>query len=120
MDGAIWGRKCVKEGYEVRRLVLAVFALLVLLALVGVGRELIVTTTADSGRGSLRWALLMARPGDVIKFDPTVFPPDEPATIYPRSELPHIHCGNLTIDASNAGVVLDGSKARGEWVSGSE
>ena len=118
MDGAIWGRKCVKEGYEVRRLVLAVFALLVLLALVGVGRELIVTTTADSGRGSLRWALLMARPGDVIKFDPTVFPPDEPATIYPRSELPHIHCGNLTIDASNAGVVLDGSKARGEWVIG--
>ena len=118
MYGAIWGRKCVKEGYEVRRLVLAVFALVVLLALVGVGRELIVTTTADSGRGSLRWALLMARPGDVIKFDPTVFPPDDPATIYPLTELPPITCGGVTIDASDAGVIIDGSRCQGDWNNG--
>jgi len=81
-------------------------------------RELVVTSTADSGMGSFRWALQVARSGDTITFDPEVFPPDDPATIYPRSELPPISCGHLTIDASNAGVIIDGFKVPGDWNNG--
>jgi len=48
--------------------------------------------------------------GDVIGFDTGVFPPSNPQTITITSgELPAIKQGNLTIDASNAGVILDGS-----------
>ena len=68
-----------------------------------------VTSTADSGPGTLRQALLDAVNGDTITFDPTVFPPDAPATITLTSPLPDITQGNLTIDASDAGVILDGS-----------
>ena len=78
------------------------------------------TSTADSGPGTLRQALQDARPYDVITFDPTVFPPDAPVTIYTTSGLPQITQGNLTIDASNAGVVLDGRNAHGEWQAGLE
>jgi hypothetical protein len=62
-----------------------------------------------------------AQSGDIITFDPTIFPPNAPVTIFISSELPHIRQGNLTIDASNAGVILDGSKAAnttGEWLTG--
>jgi hypothetical protein len=69
-----------------------------------------VTSRTDSGAGSLRsginWAFL---PGDVITFDPAVFPPANPATIPLLSALPDIAMDGLTIDASNAGVILDGS-----------
>lgn len=34
------------------------------------------------------------------------------------SELPHINVNNLTLDASNAGVILDGSLLSGEWDAG--
>lgn len=84
--------------------------LVVVLSGVGLAKEIVVTSTADSGTGSFRWALQTARSGDVITFDPGVFPPSAPATIYPRSELPPITCGGLTIDASNAGVILNGGK----------
>jgi len=73
------------------------------------GRTLLVTSPADSGPGTLRQALLDASRYDVITVDPAVFPPDAPATIALSSELPPIGQGNLTIDASNAGVILDGS-----------
>ena len=79
---------------------------------------IIVTSTNDSGPGTLRQALLDAQSGDTITFDPTVFLPTTPVTISITSELPHIQQGNLTIDASNAGVILDGSKAPDTWVSG--
>ena len=85
------------------------------------GRTLIVTSAADSGPGTLRQALLDAQNGDTIILDPAVFPPDAPVTIFTTSELPHIRQGNLTIDASNAGVILDGSKATnptGDWLTG--
>jgi hypothetical protein len=60
-----------------------------------------------------------ARSGYTIGFDPAVFPPDAPATIYvSNEELPHIQAGHLTLDASNAGVILDGSQVPGEWVAG--
>ena len=81
-------------------------------------REVVVTSTADSGAGTLRSALQSARSGDVITFDPSVFPPGNPATIFPRSELPPISCGHLTIDASNAGVIIDGSNVPGDWNNG--
>src|SRR3990170_2541731 len=73
------------------------------------GRTLIVTSSADSGPGTLRQALQDAQNGDTITFDPATFPPDTPVTISLSSGLPEITQGNLTIDASNAGVVLDGS-----------
>ena len=83
-------------------------------------RDLVVTSTADSGSGTLRQALQSARSGDVITFDPVVFPPESPATIYMMSELPHITPTSLLVDASNAGVILDGSQAVGEWIPGLE
>ncbi|MGD9030083.1 MAG: hypothetical protein PVG25_09740, partial [Anaerolineae bacterium] len=68
-----------------------------------------VTSTADSGPGTLRQALLDAVNGDTITFAPVVFPPSSPATIAPASALPEIDQGGLTVDGSDAGVILDGS-----------
>ncbi len=68
-----------------------------------------VTSPADSGPGTLRQALLDAGNGDTITFDAAVFPPASPATIALASALPDISQGNLTIEGSNAGVILEGS-----------
>jgi len=92
---------------------------LLLFASLGAGaREIVVTSTADRGTGTLRWALQAAQSGDTITFDPAVFPPDEPATILLQSELPPIFCGQLTIDASDAGVIISGSNIPGDWNNG--
>lgn len=69
----------------------------------------IVTSSLDSGPGTLRQNLLDAEAGDTITFDPSVFPPTKPVTISLTSQLPLLTQGYLTIDASNAGVILDGS-----------
>ena len=73
-----------------------------LLALTGLGAGLsgaanrpattcTVTSTADSGVGTLRQCLLDAASGDTITFDPGVFPPASPATIAITSgQLPEI------------------------------
>jgi len=74
----------------------------------GLGRTLVVTSTADSGPGTLRQALLDAQSSDIITFVSTVFPPSAPATIHLTSELPPVSEGNLRIEG-NAGVILDGS-----------
>ena len=68
----------------------------------------IVTSSLDSGPGTLRQALLDAGQGDTILFNPIVFPPSDPVTINLNIPLPVITQGHLTIDASNAGVILDG------------
>ena len=68
-----------------------------------------VTTRADSGPGSLRQCLLQATANGTVLFDPTTFPPTAPMTITLASALPWVTVGHLTIDGSNAGVVLDGS-----------
>ncbi|MDH5731802.1 MAG: hypothetical protein OEZ58_22700, partial [Gammaproteobacteria bacterium] len=59
--------------------------------------------------GSLRDALNNAVAGDSIIFDTTVFDPSAPATITLLANLADIIVDNITIDASNAGVVLSGS-----------
>ena len=66
------------------------------------GHTIVVSSTADSGPDTLRQALLNAQRGDTITFDPAVFPPSAPATIYLSSQLPPITQGNLMTDASNA------------------
>lgn len=73
----------------------------------------VVTTTADSGAGSLRQALLDADYGDTITFDPGVFPPAAPATIGLASALPDLSTGGVTVDAADVGVILDGSGLTG-------
>lgn len=72
--------------------------------------SVVVTSTADSGTGSLRDALNHLNRNTTITFDPAVFPPDNPAVILLESPLPEIVADYLTIDASNAGVILDGNK----------
>ncbi len=77
-----------------------------------------VTSAADSGPGSFRQVLLNASNGDTILFSPSVFPPSSPVTITLTGALPPVTQDNLTIDASNAGVILDGSIVNGEITSG--
>jgi hypothetical protein len=61
------------------------------------------------------------QPYDTIAFDPAVFPPDAPETIMVLDALPQITQDGLRIDASNAGVVLDGSQLpRDSWIPGLE
>lgn len=72
------------------------------------GKTILVTSTEDSGPGTFRQALQDAHSGDIITFDTQVFPPDNPTTIALFNGLPEITQGYLTIDASNAGVILDG------------
>ena len=67
-----------------------------------------VTSAADSGPGTLRRCLEQAGSGDTITFDRAVFPPDSPTTIRLATGL-FLSQGGLTIDGSNAGVILDGS-----------
>ncbi|HHR86035.1 MAG TPA: right-handed parallel beta-helix repeat-containing protein [Candidatus Acetothermia bacterium] len=109
----------LKEKEEIMRKAMAVsFLLMLVFCSATLAREIVVTSSADNGAGTLRWALQTARSGNTITFDPNVFPPENPATIYPRSELPPINCGNLTIDASNAGVIIDGTCVPGDWNNG--
>ena len=85
------------------------------------GEIITVTSTNDNGPGTLRQALESAKPYDVINFDQTVFPPTAPAIISIADGLPQITQGNLTIDASEAGVVLDGSQLPVDtWIPGLE
>ena len=84
------------------------------------GKTIIVTNLEDSGPGTLRQALQDAQTGDTVTFDSGVFPPENPMVIMIRSPLPAISQGYVTIDASNAGVILDGSQAGGNWTAGIE
>ena len=85
------------------------------------GRTIVVNSTADSGPGTLRQALLDGESGDTINFDPSVFPPNAPGTIAVTTGLPQISQGHLTIDASDAGVILDGSQLPTDsWIPGLE
>lgn len=74
-------------------------------------RTLTVTSAADSGAGTLREILSGVKAGDVVTFDPAVFPPGAPATIRLSTRLPCLCSDRITIDASEAGAILDGSAA---------
>jgi len=76
--------------------------------MVALTNTLVVTSRTDSGPGSLREALMLAQPGDTITFDSLVFPPTTPMTITLLGALPTLNQSQITIDGSNAGVVLDG------------
>ena len=75
--------------------------------------ERVVVSAADRGTGTLRSALLQAAAGDTITFSATAFPPASPVTIWVESALPALNRDGVTIDASNAGVILNGSAAPG-------
>jgi hypothetical protein len=82
---------------------------------------IVVDNPADSGSDTLRHALENAQPYDTIVFDSTIFQPSDPQRINIESELPIIEQGHLTIDASDAGVILDGSLLPADsWISGLE
>ncbi|MBN1991821.1 MAG: right-handed parallel beta-helix repeat-containing protein [Anaerolineae bacterium] len=69
-----------------------------------------VTSTLDSGPGSLRQCMLGLQAGATITFSNSVFPLGTPATITLTSGfLPFITTDTVTIDGSNAGVIIDGS-----------
>lgn len=75
----------------------------------------LVTHGGDSGPGSLRQALLNADTGDVIQFETHVFTTTTGAyTITLSSPLPALTDGTVTLDASNAVVVIDGSALTGD------
>ena len=82
------------------------------------GRVLTVNNTNDNGVASLRYTLTNAQKYDTIIFNPIFFPPDNPSRIFLESELPRITQGNITLDASNAGVIIDGSNIEDDKIFG--
>ncbi|MDH5729753.1 MAG: hypothetical protein OEZ58_12235, partial [Gammaproteobacteria bacterium] len=70
---------------------------------------LIVLNNNDSGVGSLRQVMTDAVANDTVLFDTSIFNPAAPATITLASALPILDNGSITIEASNAGVILDGN-----------
>lgn len=70
--------------------------------------RVVVSSAADAGSGTLRAALQNLTDNTVITFDPAVFPPASPVTIVLQTPLPAIERNYVTVDASNAGVILEG------------
>jgi len=82
------------------------------------GKTIYVSNANDSGLASFRYALTVAQEYDTIIFNPNIFPPDNPMRIFINSELPRITKGHITLDASNAGVILDGSNIEDDKIFG--
>ena len=68
---------------------------------------MVVSSTKDDGRGSLRECLESALPGDAVGFDSAMFSRRHPGTIRLKSDLQTPLPSRLTIDG-RGGVVLDG------------
>jgi parallel beta-helix repeat protein len=98
---------------RIRVLVMVLPLLLMALAGSAWTAEWVVYSMYDSGEGSLRQCMEEAGNGDTVTFSPMIFPPADPGYIVVVSPLPSIACGNVTIEASNAGVVLNGSATPG-------
>ncbi|MBM3126572.1 MAG: hypothetical protein FJZ87_16130, partial [Chloroflexi bacterium] len=62
--------------------------------------------------------MLDAQSGDTISFDSTHFPLKTPARIALASCLPELAQNHLTIDAGDAGVIIDGRAPHSDWCSG--
>ncbi|MDO9088274.1 MAG: tetratricopeptide repeat protein [Anaerolineaceae bacterium] len=82
------------------------------------GKTIYVSNANDSGLASFRYALMIAEEYDKIIFNPNIFPPEDPMRIFLNSELPRITKGHITLDASNAGVILDGSNIEDDKIFG--
>ncbi len=67
--------------------------------------NILVTSTADSGAGSLRQALADASSGDKIVFDATAFPEETETTIYLSSQLTLPDLSELEIDGGTTWTV---------------
>lgn len=78
--------------------------------------EIYVTSTADSGAGSLRQAISLGHTGDVILFDPDVFPVGETTVIYLSNGFSINR--SIEIDGGDASrIVLDfQNNARGFYI----
>lgn len=103
--------RCVKSGNLV---FIGVLTLVLASASVGWAAQIVVTTLADSGPGSLRAAITSANNDGVpttITFDPVVFPspPVAPGVILLSTVLPTLTGAGDIIDGTGSGVVLDGS-----------
>ena len=92
--------------------VLSLTLVLFILMAVGAGwvraAEYQVNSTADSGPGTLRQCMSDVDHGDSVTFSAMIFSPASPGTIRVLSALPHLGKTGVTIDATSAGVVLDG------------
>ena len=61
------------------------------------------------GPGTLFNCIRSIQSGGTINFDASVFSPKKPARIILENDMPLLETGSVTIDASNAGVILDGN-----------
>jgi hypothetical protein len=102
-------RRVFLAGLSIFLQLVAVWGLLSLLGRPVHAADCTVTSTLDSGPGSLRACMAQLGAGDVVTFDTAVFPPGNPQTIALNSALPTLVTNTVTIDGSNAGVILDGS-----------
>jgi hypothetical protein len=102
-------RRVFLAGLSIFLQLVVVWGLLSLLGRPVHAADCTVTSTLDSGPGSLRACMAQLGAGDVVTFDTAVFPPGNPQTIVLNSALPTIVTNTMTIDGSNAGVILDGS-----------
>lgn len=68
----------------------------------------VVTSTEEDGPGSLDDLVQGANPGDIILFSVDVFPIDDPGVIHLETHSIGFPIGGVTVDASNAGVIIDG------------
>jgi hypothetical protein len=75
----------------------------------GTPNDCLVSNNADDGDGSLRACLANIQDNTTVTFDPGVFRPAKPVAIHLASPLPNLDRSYITIDASSAGVILDGS-----------
>jgi hypothetical protein len=100
-----------------KKLLLVILCVTILISTTGASKmaaprddiTVLVTSSADSGAGTLREALENVETGCVIRFSKDVFPRHDPATITLFSPLPDLNANNITIDASTSGVILNGS-----------
>lgn len=70
--------------------------------------DCVVQNANDSGPGSLRACMAQLSANNTITFNPAFFQANSPTAIVLSSPLPVITVNNVTIDASDAGVILDG------------
>jgi len=76
----------------------------------------VVTNTNDEGNGSLRDAMQFSGPGDTVTFDDAIFGAansDAATVINLTYPLPSLDIGNVTIDAQDRRVTINGSAAGG-------